>query len=80
MKYKIPLLKYLVHLIAEILTTEAPVAGQAAGMAALASVETDPKVQAITAAIPAVLAATQALKVAIDDHPDAPVITPAPAA
>jgi len=67
----IPLLSYLVHLIEEVLTKEAPIAGAAA----IASAESDPKVQAITTASVAVLAATKNLKDAVNDHPNTPEIS-----
>ncbi len=68
----IPVLSYLVHLIEELLKTEAPVVGEAAAAAA----EQDPKVQAVTSASAALLDAAQRLKAAVDDHPDAPTIVP----
>ncbi len=75
----VPLLAYLVNLIEELLTKDGPVlakaAGQGAATAAIASAQADPKVQAITAASVALLAATQDLKSAVNDHPDAPEIT-----
>jgi transcriptional regulator of nitric oxide reductase len=73
----IPLLSYLVNLIEELLKKDGPVVAKAAGAAAVAGAESDPKVQAITAATVAVLAATKTLKTAVDAHPDAPEITPA---
>ncbi len=76
----IPLLSYLVNLIEEILKTDGPPIAKAAATAAVAGAESDPKVAAITSAAVAVLAATQELKTAVNDHPDAPEITPAPAA
>jgi hypothetical protein len=73
----IPLLSYLVHLIESILKNDAPVIGKAAATAAVATAESDPKVQAITVASVALLAATQNLKTAVEAHPDAPEIIPA---
>ncbi len=73
----IPLLSYLVHLIEEVLKKDAPVVGEAVAAAAVTSVESDPKVQAVTAASVALLEAAQTLKTAVDEHPDAPVIVPA---
>jgi hypothetical protein len=77
----IPLLSYLVNLIEEMLKKDGPVVaqsvGKAAATAAIASAASDPKVQAITAASVAFLAATQDLKAAVNDHPDAPEIIPA---
>lgn len=73
----VPLLSYLVNLIEELLKKDGPVVAKAAASAAVAGAETDPKVQAITAATVAVLAATQTLKAAVNEHPDAPEIIPA---
>ena len=73
----IPLLSYLVNLIEELLKKDGPVVAQSAGAAALASAESDPKVQGIMVASTALLAATQNLKTAVNAHPDAPEITPA---
>ncbi len=73
----IPLLSYLVHLIEEVLKTDGPVVAQAAETAAIASVESDPKVQAVTAASVALLDAAKTLKEAVNEHPDAPTVTPA---
>ncbi len=72
----IPLLTYLVHLIEEVLKTDAPIVEQAAVSAAVETAEQDPKVQAVTAASIALLQAAQTLKAAAADHPDAPTITP----
>ncbi len=76
----IPLLSYLVHLIEEVLKSDGPVvakaAGQAAATAAVASAESDPKVQAVTAASIALAQAAQNLKAAVNEHPDAPIVTP----
>ncbi len=76
----IPLLSYLVHLIEEIMKTDGPVvakaAGEAAATAAIASAESDPKVQAVTAASLALMTAAQNLKTAVNEHPDAPAIEP----
>jgi hypothetical protein len=77
----VPLLSYLVNLIEEMMTKDGPVVGKAVGKAAataaIASAQSDPKVQAITAASVAFLAATQDLKAAVNEHPDAPEIIPA---
>lgn len=70
----IPLLSYLVNLIEELLKKDGPVVAKAAASAAVAGAESDPKVQAITAATVAVLEATKALKTAVNEHPDAPEI------
>ena len=72
----IPLLSYLVNLIEEVLKQDAPAAGKVAGIAALASAESDPKVQAVTAASVVLLQAAQELKTAVNEHPDAPEIAP----
>lgn len=72
----IPLLSYLVHLIEEVLKTDGPEVGKAVASAAVASVESDPKVQAVTAASVALLVATRDLKAAVNEHPDAPEIMP----
>jgi hypothetical protein len=56
----IPLLTKLAHLIEEIFTAEAPVAENIA----IATVESDPKVQAVTAASLAMLQAARELKAA----------------
>jgi len=68
----IPLLSYLVNLIEEILKKDVPLAGKAA----LASAESNPKVQAVTVASVALLKVTESLKEAVNGHPDAPKITP----
>lgn len=60
----IPLLTQLVHLIEEIVKSEAPVVAGAATKAALQSAESDPKVQAVTAASLVLLEAAQNLKAA----------------
>ncbi len=73
----IPLLSYLVNLIEEVLKTDGPVVAKAATAAAVASAESDPKVQAVTAASVVLLQAAQDLKTAVNDHPDAPEIIPA---
>ncbi len=62
----IPVLKQLVHLIEEIFKTEAPIVEQAATAAALQTVEQDPKVQAVTAASVALLAAAKEFKEAVN--------------
>lgn len=77
---KLPMLTYLVHLIEEIFKTDGPVVAKVAAGAAVEAAESDPKVQAITAASAALLDAASTLKAAMADHPDAPVVTPAPAA
>lgn len=65
----IPVLTQLVYLIEELLKAHGPTvvkaAGEAAATAAVASVETDPKVQAVTAASVALLNAAQVLKTAL---------------
>lgn len=77
----IPLFSYLANLIVEMLSQGTPVvakaAGKAATAAAVASAESDPKVQAVTAASVALLAAAKDFKAAVNDHPDAPEIIPA---
>lgn len=79
---KIPLLTFLVNLIEEVLKADAPAvgkaAGQAAAQAAIASAESDPKVQAITTASAGLLTAAQNLKTVLNEHPDAPTVTPPP--
>ncbi len=72
----IPLLSYLVHLIEEVLSAEAPAVGKAAATAAVETAEKDPKVQAVTAASVALMDAAKNFKEAVNDHPDAPVIEP----
>ncbi len=72
----IPLLTKLIHLIEEILKSEAPVVEKAAVSAAVATVESDPKVQAITAASIALLDAAQTLKTAVNTPPDVPADAP----
>jgi hypothetical protein len=62
----IPLLTKLAHLIEEILKADAPVVGRAAAAAAVASAESDPKVQAVTAASAVLLEAAQNLKAAVN--------------
>ncbi len=74
----VPILSYLAHLIEEILTKDASSVGKAAGMAALAEAESDPKVEAITAASATLLQAAKNLKEVVNDHPDAPVIAEPP--
>ncbi len=76
----IPLLSYLVHLIEEVLKEDGPVIAKAATEAAIETAEQDPKVAAVTEASSLLLASAQNLKTAISEHPDAPVVTPAPAA
>ncbi len=73
----IPLISYLVHLIEEVLKTEAPIVGKAAEAAAIETAEQDPKVQAITAGLVVLAQANQTLKTAVNEHPDAPEIVPA---
>ncbi len=73
---KLPMLTYLVHLIEEIFKADAPVVAEAAAGAAAATVEQDPKVQAITAASVALLTAANSLKAAMTNHPEAPVVSP----
>jgi hypothetical protein len=58
----IPLLTKLVHLIEEILRSEVPVVEEAAVQTA----ESDPKIQAVTAASVALLAATKDMRAAVD--------------
>ncbi len=58
----IPLLEKLVHLIEEILKHEAPALAGAAAREALDHEESDPKVQAVTATLPALLEAAQNVK------------------
>ncbi len=74
----IPLLSYLVNLIEEVLKSDGPAIGKAVGTAAaetaIASAESDPKVQAVTMASVALLDAAQRMKAAVNEHPDAPVI------
>ncbi len=65
----IPLLTQLAHLIEEILKADAPAVGKAAGEAALASAEADPKVQAVTLASSALLSAAIDLKAAVNTPP-----------
>ncbi len=60
------LLKHLVSLIEEIFKADAPVIEKAAVAGAVASAEQDPKVQAITDASVALLAAAQNLKQAVN--------------
>ncbi len=72
----IPLLSYLVHLIEEIMKTDAPVIEKAATAAAIQTAEADPKVQAVQAASLALAQAAQELKTAVNEHPDAPSIEP----
>lgn len=64
------LLKFIVELIEGVFKHTAPAVAAAAKDAAVASVESDPKVQAVTEASIALLAATQSLKSAIAAHPD----------
>ncbi len=65
----IPLLTQLVHLIEEVLKSEGAAAGQAAAQAAVGTMETDPKVQAVTEASMALMAAAQKLKAAANPPP-----------
>lgn len=74
----VPVLKNLVHLIEEIFKADAPVIVQTAETVAIAGVESDPKVAAITAASVAFLSATQNLKAAIHAEPEAAAAAPAP--
>jgi hypothetical protein len=67
---KIPLLSYF--------KADAPAVGKAAAAAAIAQAESDPKVEAVTAASALLLEAAQNLKAAVNEHPDAPDILPAP--
>ncbi len=76
----IPLLSYLVHLIEEVLKEDGPVIAKAAEQTAIETAEQDPKVQAVTAASVVLLEAAQNLKTAVNEHPDAPVVTTPPAA
>lgn len=69
----IPLLTQLVHLIEEILKADTPVMEKAVTEAAVHSVESDPKVQAVQAASVALLAAAQNLKTVVNTSPDVPV-------
>jgi hypothetical protein len=62
----VPLLTKLMHLIEEIMKSEVPVVTTAA----VETAESDPKVQAITAASVALLSATQDMKAAINAPPD----------
>jgi len=62
----VPVLHQLIVLIEEILKADAPVAAKAAETAALATAQSDPKVQAITAGATALLAAAQSLKAVIN--------------
>jgi hypothetical protein len=61
---KIPILEKLAHFIVSLMESEAPVVGKAAASAALATAESDPKVQAVTEASVAFLAAAKDLKAA----------------
>jgi hypothetical protein len=69
---KLKLLSELASFIETLFTHAAPVVAQAAEGAAVASAESDPRVQAVTEASVALLAAAQTLKTAIANHPDAP--------
>lgn len=68
----IPLLSQLAHLIEEILRTDAPIAEDAIAAAALASVEQDPKVQAVQTATIALMTAAKDMKAAVAEHPAYP--------
>lgn len=68
----IPLLTQMVHLIEEILKSEAPAMGKAAEEAAIVTAEQDPKVQAVQAASIALLSAAQDLKAAANPPPASP--------
>jgi len=65
----IPLITHLLNLIEEIFKADAPVVEKAVTEAAITTVETDPKVQAITAASAALVSAAQNLKTAVQDTP-----------
>jgi hypothetical protein len=67
---KLKLLSELATFIEALFTHAAPVVAQAAAGAAVASAESDPKVQAVTEASVALLAAAQSLKAAVANHPD----------
>lgn len=73
------LLLSLVSFIEGLFKHTAPVVVQAAEGAAIESAESDPKVAAVTAAAVGLLAATQTLKTAIAQHPDAPTTEEKPA-
>lgn len=65
----IPLLTQLVHLIEEIMKTDAPMAEKAAVAAAVESAEQDPKVLAVQSASLALLDAAKNLKTAVNTPP-----------
>lgn len=71
----LPLLGKLAHLIEEILKSEVPIMEKAAVATAVGAAESDPKVQAITAASVALLSAAQNLKTAAQT-PNAPHAAP----
>lgn len=75
----VKLLSELVDFIEGLFKHTAPIVVQAAEGAAVASAESDPKVQAVTEASVALLAAAQTLKSAIAEHPDAPTTEEKPA-
>jgi hypothetical protein len=74
----VPIITHLLHLIEEIFKADAPSVEKAVGVAALAAAEQDPKVEAVTAASVALLAAAQNLKVAMKADPEAAAATPTP--
>lgn len=83
----IPVITQLITLLEEIFKAHGQQVAQAAGAAAegaaLSTVESDPKVAAVTEASMALLAAAQNMKALMEQHPDAaavaPVVVPPPA-